>query len=257
MTEPVHFDDELQDLLDGRLESSTRERVERHLAACDVCRRRRGELAAVKASARRALRVEEAPTDLSAAIASALDREADAGGRARLPSRALAVAAAVAAALALALFLRRPDLPTRAAQDFRRFQEGALALELRTEDPKRLETFFAQRGIPFPTRVFDLGMMSYRLTGGRAQTFAGRRAAFFVYRGPGDRLLVCQMYAGRTEELPRSAERTEHNGIAFLVFHRKGSTQVFWQEGEVTCVLVSDAPPEEVLSLAFAKAMRV
>jgi hypothetical protein len=65
------------------------------------------------------------------------------------------------------------------------------------------------------------------------------------------------MYTGRTEELPRDAERVEHGGITFFVYHREGSTQVFWQEGSVTCVLVSDAPSEEVLALSFAKAMRV
>lgn len=32
---------------------------------------------------------------------------------------------------------------------------------------------------------------------------------------------------------------------------------VFWQEGDVICVLASDARPEDVIALAFAKAVRV
>ncbi len=36
-----------------------------------------------------------------------------------------------------------------------------------------------------------------------------------------------------------------------------GLTVVFWQEGAVTCVLTSDISPEEVVQLAFAKAVKV
>lgn len=64
------------------------------------------------------------------------------------------------------------------------------------------------------------------------------------------------MFEGGTAGLPKGL-RHDREGISFFVYGRDGSTQIFWQEGDVTCVLVSDAPPEEVLSLAFAKAMRV
>jgi hypothetical protein len=64
------------------------------------------------------------------------------------------------------------------------------------------------------------------------------------------------MYLGALEDLPDDALRSEHGGFEFFAYRRSGSTQVFWQEGEVTCVLVSDAPFEEVLSLARAKAMK-
>ncbi len=258
MSDPGHFDDELQELADGRLDAAARERVESHLAQCGECRRRHEGVLAVKRSVRRALTAGEAPEELRVSIASALDTEARAT---RPPGRvrpAWLLAAAVAGlALLLAVFLRRPDLPSRAAHDFLRVRDGAMTVALSTDDTKRLEVWFSEQGIRFPTRVFDLGMMGYRLSGGRVHTLAGRPSALFVYRGPGDRLLVCQMYEGDTAELPSRAERTEHGGIDFLVFHREGSTQVFWQEGDVTCVLVSDAPPEEVLALAFAKAMRV
>jgi hypothetical protein len=65
------------------------------------------------------------------------------------------------------------------------------------------------------------------------------------------------MYRGRTAELPYTAERRVHDGIGFLVYRRDGVTLVFWQEGEVVCVLASDVAPEEVVALAFAKAMKV
>lgn len=45
--------------------------------------------------------------------------------------------------------------------------------------------------------------------------------------------------------------------MTFFVYRRGGSTQVFWQEGPTACVLVSDLPTEDVVQLAFAKAMKV
>ena len=58
-------------------------------------------------------------------------------------------------------------------------------------------------------------------------------------------------------ELPPTDDVRQHNGITFYVHRSAGSTIVFWQEGEVVCVLVSDVPAEDVVQLAFAKAMRV
>jgi anti-sigma factor RsiW len=255
MNASLHLDDEIQDLLDGRLPEADRARAEAHLESCTECRARRDSLAAVRRAASRALRGGEPPARLSASIAAALDGEVEGRSR-RRRTVALAAAAAVLVAIALATFLRRPDLPGAAAKDFERVARGTLALELRTEDVVALERFFGESRIPFRARVLDLGMMQYRLVGGRAQTLDGRPSALFVYRGPGDRLLVCQMYRGRMDQLPKDGQPFEHGGIAFRAFARGGSAQVFWQEGDVTCVLVAEGTIEELLPLAFAKAMK-
>src|SRR2546427_8170509 len=85
----------------------------------------------------------------------------------------------------------------------------------------------------------------------------GRPSALFAYRGPEGRDLVCQMYEGRLEELPRSDDVREHNGITFQVYRAGRLTVVFWQEGAVVCVLASDAEAETVIQLAYAKAGKV
>jgi hypothetical protein len=41
----------------------------------------------------------------------------------------------------------------------------------------------------------------------------------------------------------------------FVIYERRGVTLVFWMEGDVMCVLSSDIGREEVVGLAFAKAM--
>lgn len=50
--------------------------------------------------------------------------------------------------------------------------------------------------------------------------------------------------------------RREHDGIPFQIYEAGELTLVFWQEGEVVCVLVGDGPPEAVIALALAKAMK-
>jgi hypothetical protein len=98
-------------------------------------------------------------------------------------------------------------------------------------------------------------MMDYRLVGGRVHTMRGRPSALFVYRGKENKILVCQMFESSTRDLPGGAEARENGGIPFSVYRRDGRTIVFWPEGQVLCVLVSDADAEEVIALAFAKAV--
>jgi anti-sigma factor RsiW len=258
-----HLGDAIQDLLDGRLEQPERARAEAHLESCAECRRELEALRSVKAAARQAA-VRTVPETAASAITAALDREdrsthAPAGALSPPRWRPLLAFAAVLAVIAVALLLwrgRRPDVPAMVARDFRDYEAGRLALELRTSDVRRLEEFFAAGAVGFEARVFDLAMMNFRLVGGRIHTVAGGRSAFYVYEGPDGRLLLCQMFRGRVISLPSGAGLRQHGGIAFHVYQREGLTLVFWQEGEVACVLASRGDPEEVVQLAFAKAVR-
>jgi anti-sigma factor RsiW len=260
-SETDHVRDEIQDLLDGRLEADTRKRVEAHLAGCEECDRARQALSRVRESVRAGIRPAEMPTDLPSVVVADLDREDARGSRGWLqrPRGRLiaAAAAAVVALIALTVFLARPrDLPAVVGRDYTEFRAGRLPLEIATNDPRALEKFFANRGVRFRTRVLDLAMMGYQLVGGSVLDEGPRRRAFFVYRGEGGKVLACQMYEGDIGELSGAPEVREHGDFTFLVYRSGDLTQVFWQEGTVTCVLVSDIPSEEVVQLAFAKAMK-
>jgi anti-sigma factor RsiW len=159
--------------------------------------------------------------------------------------------------VAIAIFLVKPDVPELAANDFRAVQPGELQLQMRTVDGSRLERFFEERDIRFPTRVFDLTMMDYRVMGGRVHSIAGGPSALFVYEADTGALVVCQMYEGEVERLPGDAELRVHDQIPFYVFREGALTVVFWQEGDVTCVMTSDIDSEALIQLAFAKAIRV
>ena len=263
-TAPRHFKDELQDWLDGRLDAATCDEVERHLDTCAECRREYEAVAWTKREAKR-LPARETPAELRDNILRALRAESSPANviapppsfwKQRLrPLLAVAAVVMLAAVLASLWFLKRPSLPEIAAHDFVAYRAQQLALELSTRDVKQMETYFAEHGVAFNTRVFDLGMMKYELVGGRVQQPGRAPRALFVYRGPDNQKLVCQMFTGQVSTLPKGATRRENKGIQFHIYQSGGVTAAFWQEGAVVCVLVSDIAPEEVVQLAFAKAM--
>lgn len=286
MTEGSHHPHEaLQELIDGRLDAEARAQVQGHVAGCEPCRREMEILQWTKQTTRRVFASEGAPESLETLrrrSLNALDREdrrkattSDERpglrpsapdrfpllpallGRLLRPVPLLVAVGVVLAVTTVVLLSRNSDIPASVARDFDAWRDGALALDLRTSDPVALEAHFAERGLNFRTRVLDLGMMRYRLVGGAVHAVGVHRSALFVYEGPEGRSLVCEMYEGRLSELPAPASIREHGGLTFRVYERNGRTLVFWEEGPVICVLTSDMPMEEVVQLAFAKAMRV
>jgi anti-sigma factor RsiW len=256
-----HLGSRLQDFLDGRLDATRQAEVRAHLEACPRCR---GELEAlrwVRDIALKQLPGEEFPPALADRVATALDAADRQARPAASPifgrpwRRWAAAGALVTAALVLLLsWPPRGDLADAVANDFAAYSSGALELDLRSSDGEAVESLFAAGGIEFRTRVFDLGMMRYQLVGGRIHRLDTRASALFAYRGPEGRDLVCQMYEGRLGELPRPDEVRQHDDITFQVYRAGRLTLVFWQEGEVVCVLASDAESEAVIQLAYAKA---
>jgi hypothetical protein len=151
----------------------------------------------------------------------------------------------------------RLDLPSEVARNYREYRTEKIRLTLATSDVKEMEKFFSDEQIPFETRVFDLGMMNYQLLGGRIHRLGTHKSAFFVYSGKGNAILVCQMYLGAVRELPAGAVLRENNGIRFYIYRKKDLTVAFWQEGAVICVLTSEIDSEQLIQLAFAKAVKV
>ena len=271
-TTPRHYKDELQDWLDQRLDAATCDEVERHLETCAECRREYEAMAWTKQQTTKLVAAAEAPAELREKILQSLRAERQplvvematpavatappAFWRKQLRPLLAAAAIVLLAGILAGIYLRRPAaLPEIAARDFRAYAAQQLALELITGDVKAMEKYFAEHGVPFNTRVFDLGMMNYQLVGGRVQQPGAGPRALFVYRGPANEKLVCQMFAGKVDELPQGATLRQNKGHSFYIYQRDAVTAVFWQEGSVVCVLVSDIAPEQVVQLAFAKAM--
>ena len=271
MTSPTpHPGDALQEWLDGRLDAGRRTEVEEHLAACESCRRERDRLVAARTLLRETLRPRDLPPDLDDELAALIAREqreprrdAPSGGETvgggHRTRRVVAWVAAAAALLLVAYAIWRPTPTTVVAGANEVFSEqtsGDGNLDLVTHDAARLETFFNTR-LSFKVKVYDLGMMGYRLVGGRIAEVAGRETSIAVYETPEGRRVVCEMFLGSVEELPGDTEPLTHDGIPFFVYERDGRTLAFWPEGRLICVLISDLPTDELLQLAFAKAEKV
>jgi hypothetical protein len=157
---------------------------------------------------------------------------------------------------AIWLYPTSTSAPAQAADMFASYKSARLPIDTNVTDPVALERRFASASLGFTARVFDLGMMGFRIVAASATAIGRRPAALWVYRGAGQAELLCIMFAGDLAALPRTQDIRTNNGFTFHVFHERGLTQVFWQEGSVLCVLVSDQPEADVVQLAFAKAMR-
>ena len=117
-----------------------------------------------------------------------------------------------------------------------------------------LEAHFTRTGLA-GIRVLDLAMMGFVLEGGSRHDLGGRPSALYVYRDRSGRPLVCQMYAGSLADLPLTGDLRDNGRFRFHVYSEGGATTVFWQEGPIVCALASRMPLDDVVALAFAKAM--
>ena len=252
-----HPVEDLQLLLDGRLEPSRAAQVEAHIVGCARCRRELEAVRRVKSTLREQLPQVAVP-DRVAALVHATTRGRGAGVRRR--ATLVGVGLALAASVAVAIVWTRAgrlDAVRAAGADFVDYRSGELVLQRQTAVPAELEQFFRQQQMPFSTRVFDFGMMAYQLAGGSVHRVSGRITALFAYRGASGERLMCRMYQGTTSDLPSTGDVREYDGITFLVYRVEDATLVFWQEGPVVCVLVVDGDPEQAIALARAKAVRV
>jgi anti-sigma factor RsiW len=270
MSDAGHYGEVLQDLIDRRLPPDAEAEVRVHLQSCARCR---AELALLERGRAMSavLRVDrDGPVELASSVAAALDAEdrqeiprdaprQPAAGDHRVAGWRWATAAAVTAAAVLGATLwwtgPTTSAPALAARDFEAIVSGTTPLEVATTNPPTLEEHFARVGAP-RVRVLDLAMMGFTLEGGRRHTFGSRRSALYVYRNAAGDRIVCEMYEGRETDLPASDDVRESAGFRFHVFREGNVTLVFWLEGDIICVLASRLPADQVVQLAFAKAMK-
>ncbi len=262
----LHPRNDLQRLLDGRLDDARRAALAEHLATCERCRNELDSLRWLGVQ----LATQRAPLpapELERRVLAALDA-ADAATRHRGHRRhrpwGWAVAAAatiVGIGIGLALLLppRSADFTALAAADLRAVETGRTTLASTATDPAALESWFATAGLDFDLHVYDLSAFGLELIGGRAQRFAGRPSGYAVYRTADGRLVLCEMVRGSLADLPAGGDsRRRDDGLEVRVFARDGKTLAFWQEGPVICFLAaSGSSPQQLTTLAFAKAARV
>ena len=262
----IHLGELLQDLADNRLSGADLARAHSHLEGCERCRREFEALQRVRHVLAPQAGHDELPPTLSARLSGLLDQEDRAvsprwsRGTGNSAGWHWALAAGIAAIFATTLLLWRNDKPIESdpwtaavAQHFVAYRGAQLPLAMRSTDPAQLEHFFSEH-LDFHTRVYDLDTMGYQVQGGDVVRVNGRSSALSAYRGAGDSRLLCEMFTGRIDELPPALRTANHNGVAFHVYRSGALTAVYWADGDIICVLVSDIDSEALLALAFAKA---
>src|SRR5262249_27496452 len=226
----------LHDLHDGRLSPAEEAQVREHLRSCVRCQRELEALEALSGASRQLPR-SEVPEGLRAALRRTLDAEDLRQVRMRRLRRVAApLLLAAAAGLAWAFWPRAGERwPALAIHSAGRLQQGELALDVVEHRPDRLEAALRARGAS--ARVLDLTMMGIELLGGSVREVGGRRVALIAYRDAQGRTLICEMLPAAGLELPPASEERHQGTLVFRVYGRRGSTAVFWQEGQLLCAL--------------------
>jgi len=264
--EPNSYRDQLEHLLDGRLEDEERTRLKAQLAEHEGLRREYVALRSVKQALHRHASSAPSPPHLESRILAALDAEDEArepqgaaarGTLLRMVARtAWALAAMLVVAAGIGIYVLSQDsLVHEVAQDYVQYRNRQLTMEFSGENRASLARFMDQHGFPPHERMLELGSAEFRFAGWAIDALEQRPAIFLAYESSADKRILCQMWPGSLAELPRGAEiHAEGQTSAVYVYDVDSLTLAFWQEGSILCVLASDIGRDKLVELAVAKA---
>src|SRR5262249_15014378 len=103
----------------------------------------------------------------------------------------------------------------------------------------------------FGPMVYDFSSLNVKPIGGLVQEVKGRKMLVAVFRG-GRLYVVFFFFFGTNEEAPKNAKVVfdPEKKMKFYTFSSDGIHAVLHRERNVICILVSNLPLEELLSLA-------
>lgn len=167
--------------------------------------------------------------------------------------RAIGSAILAVGGIAVLILLRQgpEDPPSSAVRDWSRIASGRLHLEMRSTSPAAVSRFFVERGIPFRVEPETLALPGFGLSGARVHAMDGRPSALAVYRDSQYRIVVCQRFEGRLEELPRPDRIFPRGPVKVHLYRSRRGSAVFRQDGSVIWSLASDVSEEEIVRLAL------
>ncbi len=124
---------------------------------------------------------------------------------------------------------------------------------MRSKIPAAVSGFFLERALPFRVEPGTLALPGCQLVGARVHSIGGRKSALAVHRDARNKILVCQRFEGRVEELPRPDRIFVRGAGRVQLYRSRRGSAVFWQEGGVIRSLASDLPEKELVRLAFSE----
>ncbi|HZI66391.1 MAG TPA: hypothetical protein VFF17_07485 [Thermoanaerobaculia bacterium] len=165
------------------------------------------------------------------------------------------VAAVAVGVIAVLVLSRRTSEtpPVSAVRDWSRIASGRLHLDMRSKIPAAVSGFFRERALPFRVEPRTLALPGYQLVGARVHSIGGRTSALAVHRDARNKIVVCQRFEGRVEELPRPDRIFVRGAGKVQVYRSRRGGAVFWQEGGVIRSFASDVSEKELVRLAFSE----
>ena len=124
---------------------------------------------------------------------------------------------------------------------------------MRSARPSAVSGFFVEKGLPFRVEPGTIALPGYQLVGARVHAIGGRPSALAVHRDARNKIVVCQRFEGRVEELPRPDRIFVRGGAKVHGYRSRRANAVFWQDGPVVRSLASDVPERELARLALSR----
>ena len=141
-----------------------------------------------------------------------------------------------------------------ATEDYGLFVKGDLPLIRATDAGDLGEQLMRAVDGRFKPMGYDLSAMNLQPVAGAVREWQGRKVLVAVYQGEGGRLL-CYTFLASERDTPPGAARffAAEKNISFYAFSRDGFNAVLHRVGDLTCILVSEMPMEDLLALVKAK----
>src|SRR5262245_14044454 len=250
-------------LADNELSERERSSIEGHLRDCPRCQRAyvwhqslNSEIRTVSASV-------VAPIDLRQRIVSdqrTMPKEDESNPRSKSIRRlqpflrpAFASAFLVILLISIIFLMQRPSQPiSLAALQIRaKIDEGEIPLQKATNTDELHAWLRRAVDGKFGPLGYDFSSLGVKPIGGTVQEVNGRQILVAVFRGNG-LSITCLTFLGAEDDAPKNATVffDPETKIRFYSFSRNGINAVLHREDNTICMLTSNMPPEELLSLA-------
>ena len=250
-------------LVDNELSDPERSSIEGHLRDCPRCQRAYEWHRSLNSEIRTVSASVVAPDDLRRWILSdqrTMPKQAEssnAGSKLILrlqPFLRPAVASALLVILLISIFLlmQRPSQPISltALQIRAKIDRGEVSLREATNTDELHDWLRRAVDGKFGPLGYDFSPLGLKPIGGTVQEVKGRQILVAFFRGNG-LSITCFTFLGTEEDAPKNAAVffDPETKIRFYSFSRDGFHAVLHREDNVICMLVSNMPPEELLSL--------
>jgi hypothetical protein len=253
--------------VDIELSQQERYSIEVHLKDCQTCRFIYEQERELKKAIRAAVASVTAPAELREKILSdcrVITEGGNVGGRWQRLLRPLQtglrpafVSVTIFLLVVAGLYLMWPvekPIALAALQTHESIVVGAISLA-KSGDPREVKKFlFRSVGGTFAPMEYDFSVAGLRAVAGLVQEIGGRKALVTVYEGKGSPV-ICLTFMGSERDAPADATVFFDAGKErnFYTFSQGGTNAVFQRVGERVCILVSEMPPQDLLTLARSR----